>query len=73
MKTFLLNGPEAYQALCVRSDQPWIPNGALPREPRWGHQSDPLAMTCEGADGQEALEAARAWLAHVEAGRIGGE
>jgi hypothetical protein len=34
MRTFTLNSPEAYEALCPREDRPWIPNGALPREPR---------------------------------------
>lgn len=37
MRTFSLNSDEAYAALCPRRDQPWIPNGALPKEPRvWG-------------------------------------
>ena len=34
MRTFTLNSPEAHEALCAREDRPWIPNGALPREPR---------------------------------------
>lgn len=33
-RTFTLNSPEAYAALCPRQDEPWIANGALPREPR---------------------------------------
>jgi len=33
MRTFSLKSDEAYEALCQRSDEPWIPNGALPREP----------------------------------------
>jgi hypothetical protein len=32
-RTFSLNSDEAYAALCRRSEA-WIPNGALPREPR---------------------------------------
>jgi hypothetical protein len=34
VRTFSLNSAEAYEALCPREDRPWIPNGALPREPR---------------------------------------
>ena len=34
MRTFSLNSPEAYEALCTPEARPWIPNGALPREPR---------------------------------------
>ena len=34
MRTFKLNSPEAYEVLCPREERPWIPNGALPREPR---------------------------------------
>jgi hypothetical protein len=33
-RSFSLDSPEAYAALCPRQDQPWIANGALPREPR---------------------------------------
>ena len=34
VRTFSLDSPEAYAALCGRADRPWIANGALPREPR---------------------------------------
>jgi len=34
MRSFSLNSDEAYEALCPRPERPWIPNGALPREPR---------------------------------------
>ena len=34
IRSFSLNSPEAYQALCEPRSRPWIPNGALPREPR---------------------------------------
>jgi hypothetical protein len=35
MRTFSLNSDEAYAALCGRGRyDPWIRNGALPREPR---------------------------------------
>jgi hypothetical protein len=33
-RSFSLDSPEAYAALCPRQDQPWIANGALPRVPR---------------------------------------
>ena len=34
LRSFSLNSDQAYAALCSREDRPWIPNGALPREPR---------------------------------------
>jgi hypothetical protein len=34
MRSFALDSAEAYAALCGRAERPWIPNGALPREPR---------------------------------------
>ena len=34
VRSFSLNSDEAYEALCPRQERPWIPNGALPREPR---------------------------------------
>jgi hypothetical protein len=33
IRSFSLNSEEAHAALCPRSEA-WIPNGALPREPR---------------------------------------
>ena len=36
IRSFSLNSPEAYEALGGRREEPWIPNGALPREPRDG-------------------------------------
>ena len=34
MRTFTLNSREFYEAVCEPRERPWIPNGALPREPR---------------------------------------
>lgn len=34
-RSFSLNTREFYEATCHPSRRPWIPNGALPREPRW--------------------------------------
>ena len=34
MRTFGLNSREFYEAVREPREQPWIPNGALPREPR---------------------------------------
>jgi hypothetical protein len=33
LRSFSLNSDEAYAALCPREERPWIPNGALRREP----------------------------------------
>ena len=34
LRTFSLNSREFYEAVCAPAEQAWIPNGALPREPR---------------------------------------
>jgi hypothetical protein len=34
LRSFSLNSQEFYDAVCERVERPWIPNGALPREPR---------------------------------------
>ena len=33
-RTFTLNSQLFYEAVCTPRERPWIPNGALPREPR---------------------------------------
>lgn len=33
-RSFDLNSRESYEAVCEPRERPWIPNGALPREPR---------------------------------------
>jgi|tagenome__1003787_1003787.scaffolds.fasta_scaffold20926797_3 hypothetical protein len=33
-RSFSLNSPEFYEAVCEPRERPWIPNGSLPREPR---------------------------------------
>ena len=82
MRSFSLNSPEAYEALGGRSERPWIPNGALPRESASteslrGFSSAALwprgesAVWVSAETDAEAEDAFRAWLGHVEAGRIG--
>jgi hypothetical protein len=34
MRTFSLNSREFADAVCAAPERPWIPNGALPREPK---------------------------------------
>ena len=34
LRSFSLNSREAYETICAPEERPWIPNGALPREPR---------------------------------------
>ena len=68
-RTFSLNSPEFYEAVCGRRERPWIPNGALPREPNWPRQNDGPSISA-GDDGS-AQGAFREWLGHVQAGRIG--
>ncbi|HEX5237509.1 MAG TPA: hypothetical protein VFW39_03485 [Sphingomicrobium sp.] len=50
---------------------PWIPNGALPREPRWPRGDSSVSVRAE--TDAEAVDALREWMQHVDAGRIGGE
>jgi hypothetical protein len=84
IRSFSLNSPEAYEALGGRSDRPWIPNGALPRERAsteslggfssaalWPRGESSVSVRAETDD--EAEDAFREWQRHVEAGRIGGE
>ena len=68
LRTFTLNSDQAYEALCPNPDRPWIPNGALPRDPRWGHRSDPVSVSAEREG--DADEAFAFWLAHLESGRL---
>ena len=69
MRSFGLNSPEFYESVCRREDRPWIPNGALPREPNYPREPDYVSVSAESE--AEAQDAIRGWLAHVEAGRIG--
>lgn len=69
IRTFSLNSPEAYEALGGRREEAWIPNGALPKEPRWPRGESAVWVNAE--DDAAAAEAFRAWQAHVEGGRIG--
>jgi hypothetical protein len=34
LRSFGLNSREFYEAVCEPRERPWIPNGALPREPK---------------------------------------
>jgi hypothetical protein len=68
-RTFSLNSDEAYEALCPRAERPWIPNGALPREPRWPKADHGVWVDAETDDA--AADADGEWRRHVEAGRVG--
>jgi hypothetical protein len=68
-RSFSLNSPEAYEALCDPVDRPWIPNGALPREPHWPRGPAAVPVMAESRD--DASEVFRSWLAYLGAGRIG--
>ena len=50
--------------------EPHVWAGGLPREPRWPGGDSRLMVDAE--DEAAAGRAAREWLRHVEAGRIGG-
>jgi len=65
IRTFTLNSREFYEAVCEPRERPWIPNGALPREPRRPTPSSGVWVDAE--DGAAAGEAGREWAARVEA------
>jgi hypothetical protein len=69
IRTFGLNSPEFYEAVCEPRERPWIPNGALPREPRRPTPSSGVSVMAETDDA--AAEAFEDWRRHLEAGRIG--
>ena len=69
IRSVSLNSPEAYDALCGRRERPWIPNGALPREPKWPRGQSPVSVRAE--NDAEAMDAFSEWMRHVDAGRIG--
>ena len=82
IRTFGMNSREFYEAVCEPRERPWIPNGALPREPRWPRGgsgvwvsgAQPVRGTgehCLTETDDAAAEAFGEWLRHVEAGRIG--
>jgi len=71
IRTFTLNSREFYEAVCEPRERPWIPNGALATEPRRPRGESPVWVNA--ATDAESEDAVRAWLAHVEAGRIGSE
>jgi len=58
-RSFGLNSDEAYAAMCRRAERPWIPNGALPREPRvWEREVVVEAgRPCRGAGAQRGRRA----------------
>lgn len=67
-RSFTLNSPEFYEAACEPSERPWIPNGALPREPKWPRASSAVSVIAETHD--EAAAAIGEWARHVEAGGL---
>ena len=69
LRSFSLNSPEAYEALCEPRDRPWIPNGSLPRAPVRATPTSGVWVMAEDADAAD--DAFRAWVGHLDAGRIG--
>lgn len=58
IRTFSLNSPEFYEAVCEPRARPWIPNGALSSGSRLWRPED------------AADEDVRDWLRHLEAGHL---
>jgi len=69
IRTFGMNSREFYEAVCEPRERPWIPNGALPREPRWPRGDSSVSVRAE--TDAEAEDALREWVRHVERGGLG--
>jgi hypothetical protein len=69
IRTFGLNSREFYEAVCEPRERPWIPNGALPREPQRPTPSSGVSVMAETEDA--AAEAFEDWRRRVQEGRIG--
>ena len=63
LRSFTLNSQEFHEAVREPRERPWIPNGALPREPARtrGEASLWVSAECEA----NAEHAVRSWLAHL--------
>ena len=66
IRTFGLNSPEFYEAVCEPRERPWIPNGALPREPLRATPSSGVWVRAEDEDA--AVQAVREWVGHLDGG-----
>jgi hypothetical protein len=71
IRTFGRNSLEFYEAVCEPRERPWIPNGALQREPMRPTPSSGVSVMAETDDA--AAEAVREWVARVGAKRGEGE
>jgi hypothetical protein len=58
-RSFNLNGDEAYEAVCEPRERAWIPNGALPREPRAWEREVLRAEQVRGTGEQRKVEPRR--------------
>lgn len=63
IRTFSMNSPEFHEAVCEPRERPWIPNGALPREPRWPRADSNVSVLAESDE--DAGAAVRSWLRHA--------
>ena len=68
-RTFSLNSREFHGLVCEPREWPWIPNGALAREPQRAPANDGVWLDAETREA--AVDAFGEWRRHVEAGRIG--
>ena len=59
MRSFTLKSDEAYAALCTPRERPWIPNGALPREPRLWEREALRAQDAWGTSEQGEVRRSR--------------
>jgi hypothetical protein len=64
-RTFSLNSRKFYEAVCPPENRLWMAT-----RPHWPRPSEGPSISAE--DDVAAEEAARDWMHHLEAGRIGG-
>src|SRR5437868_4659382 len=56
LRTFTLNSPEFYELVREPRDRPWIPNGALPREPKTWPREAPREQDVWETSGHEGVK-----------------
>jgi len=67
-RTFSLKSREFYEAACEPRERPWIPNGALTREPRGSKAEDGVWLDAETREA--AVDALGEWRRRVASADI---
>lgn len=70
IRSFPMNSPEFYEATADPEERPWIPNGSLPREPRWPRRPSPVHVWSQDGN-DDPNDIFRDWQWRLDTGRIG--